>query len=718
MGMVVVSGPLFSPMWYRVASLRPCLRAHVRVHRQKYRDQVWYQLSSPMSGRRHRLNQAAYRFVGHLDGRRTAGEVWDELVTSSGDDALTQDEAIRLLGQLNMAELLQCELTPDVDRLFRQHRAQLRRKRWMELNPLAVRVRLFDPTRQLAAFDSWLAWLFCRASFVVWLAVVLPAVLIAAAHGAELSGFAAAHVDTPRYLLIAWLAYPLIKALHELGHGLAVRRWGGEVHDVGFTLFVLVPVPYVDASAASAFTRRAQRAVVSAIGIMVELFIAALAFYVWLNVQPGWVRDTAFVVMLIAAISTLAFNGNPLLRFDGYHLLCDLLDLPNLDSRSRAWWGNLIQRRLFKIDGPALPLANGERKWLIVYAPLAWSYRIYIGMLIVLWLGDKSTLLSGIVALAVGIMLIVMPCAMHFRGVLRFAEDMERRRALRVLGAMGIAILLAVTLLPMPYGTVAPAVVWLPEQAHVRAGSDGFVRELRVRDGEIVVPGQLLAVLEDPALLAGQEEANARLTGLRVRQFHAMQNDRFQAQNLAEAIAHAEAELARIDTRVAQLEVRSEMAGSVVLARQDDLPGTFLAKGQLLGYVLDARELIVRAAAPHEAAALIRERSRAANVWLEENHGLPVAGRMRRDVPAAMFRLPSAALSDRNGGAVVTDPADPEHLRTLAPVLLIDVALTPNPLQRIGGRAWVRFDFGDAPLAVQWAQALRQLLLQHFDTAV
>jgi putative peptide zinc metalloprotease protein len=197
-----------------------------------------------------------------------------------------------------------------------------------------------------------------------------------------------------------------------------------------------------------------------------------------------------------------------------------------------------------------------------------------------------------------------------------------------------------------------------------------------------------------------------------------MQNDRFQTQNLAEAIAHAEAELARIDTRVAQLEVRSEMAGSVVLARQDDLPGTFLAKGQLLGYVLDARELIVRAAAPHEAAALIRERSRAANVWLEENHGLPVAGRMRRDVPAAMFRLPSAALSDRNGGAVVTDPADPEHLRTLAPVLLIDVALTPNPLQRIGGRAWVRFDFGDAPLAVQWAQALRQLLLQHFDTAV
>jgi putative peptide zinc metalloprotease protein len=260
--------------------------------------------------------------------------------------------------------------------------------------------------------------------------------------------------------------------------------------------------------------------------------------------------------------------------------------------------------------------------------------------------------------------------------------------------------------------------VWLPEHAQVRAKTEGFLRELRVRNGDRVERGQLLAVLDDPALLASQAEAGARLMALRVRQYHALQNDRTQAPSLSQAITHAEAELARVDERVAQLEIRSEVAGRMVFARQDDLPGAFLKKGQPLGYVLQADDMMVRATAAQKDAALIRERSRAATVWVAETPGASLTGKLSREVPAATFKLPSPALSDQNGGAILTDPSDPEHLRTLEPVLLIDVALPQNPVQRIGGRAWVRFDFGSEPLAFQWAQSLQQLLLRHFDTAV
>jgi putative peptide zinc metalloprotease protein len=705
-------------MWYRVASLRPRLRAQVRVQRHKYRDQIWYQLADEGSGRRHRLNQAAYRFVGRLDGRHTADEVWKAIVNSAPEEALSQDEAIRVFGQLNAAGLLQCDLNPDIERLFREHRRRARRRRWMELNPLAVQVRLFDPSRRLAIFDRWLTRLFGRSALAIWLLMVLPALLIAAAHWPELRAFAAAHVDAPRYLLIAWLAYPIVKAVHELGHALAVRRWGGEIHDVGFTLFVLIPVPYVDASAASAFTRRTERAIVSAIGIMVELFIAALALYVWLNVQSGWVRDTAFVVMLITAVSTVVFNGNPLLRFDGYHLMCDLLDLPNLDSRSRAWWSNLTQRRVFAIDAPPLPLAAGERKWLMLYAPLAWCYRLYVGALIVLWIAGASGLLAAAAAVAVIFMFVLIPGAALVRGVMHAIGGAQRTRALRIFAGAGTGMLVAVTLVPAPYGTVAPAVVWLPEQAQVRAESEGFVREVRVRDGEPVAPGQLLAVLDDPVLRASQAEIKARLMSLQVRHFYAQQGDRVQVRNWVQAIAHAEAELERIETRIAQLEIRSRIAGRMVMARPDDLPGAFLKKGQLLGHVLAPGELIVRAAVPNEDAALVRERTRASRVWLNEKPGGALQGELRREVPAAAFTLPTAALADHNGGPVQTDPADPEHLRTLQPVFMIDVALPQAETQRVGGRAWVRFDFGSEPLAFQWMHALRQLLLEHFATAV
>jgi len=710
-----MSGPLLSENWYRVAHLRPRLRPQVRVKRQRFRHQMWYQLIDTGSGRHHRLNQSAYWFIGRLNGEYTVAEVWNELVQKYGDEALTQDDAIRVLGQLSNAELLQCQLTPNIEALFHQHKQQTSRKRWMELNPLAIRVRLFDPSRWLAIFDPWLTTLFRPASFMLWLIVVAPALLIAAEHWVELRAFAIAHVQTPRYLLIAWLAYPFIKLIHELGHALAVRRWGGEVHDVGFTAFVLVPVPYVDASAATGFPRRSQRALVSGIGIMVELFLAALALYLWLNVQPGLVQDTAFVVMLITSVSTLAFNGNPLLRFDGYHLLCDLLDLPNLDARSKSWWHNLLLRRLFKRDTPALPLAAGEGKWLALYAPMAWSYRFYIGVLIAFWAGEKSAPLGLLIMIVLIFSVLVRPIKSMAQETVNLMQGRARQRTKLVFGGLLVTVVLLVTLTPMPYGTTAQAVVSLPDEAQVRAGTDGFVAGIKVKDGDKVEPGQVLAVLDDPELIASQSAAQSRLMGLRAQQYYAMTADRLQAANLSEAVSHAEAEAARLDAQVAQLEIRSQIAGKMVMARQDDVLGTWLKKGQLLGYVLGSGEFIVRAVVSHQDAPQILRHARSTEIRLDERPTEPLSGQIRRTVPAATNQLPSPALADQNGGTLVTDPADPEHLRTLEPVFLIDVALPDNPIEHIGGRALVRFSFGMEPLAFQWAHRMNQLFLQHLN---
>lgn len=713
-----MSGPLLSENWYRVAQLRPHLRPHVRVKRQRFRNQLLYQLIDTGSGRHHRLNQAAYMFIGRLNGDYTVAEVWNELVHSYGDEALTQDDAIRVLGQLNNAELLQCQLTPNIEALFRQHKKQTRRKRWMELNPLAIRVRLFDPSRWLAKFDPWLPTLFRPASFTLWLIVVIPALLIAAEHWLELRAFATAHVQTPRYLLIAWLVYPFIKLIHELGHALAVRRWGGQVHDVGFTAFVLVPIPYVDASAATGFPRRSQRALVSGIGIMVELFLAALALYLWLNVLPGLVQDTAFVIMLITSVSTLVFNGNPLLRFDGYHLFCDLLDLPNLDARSKSWWYNLLQRRLFKRDIPALPLTDGEAKWMALYAPLAWSYRFYVGVLIAFWAGLKFALLGLLIMIALIVSMLVLPIKSMAQETANLMQGRARQRAKLMFGGLLAAIILLVTVIPLPYGTMASAVVSLPDEAQVRAGTDGFVAGIKVKDGDMVVPGQVLAVLDDPDLIASQAAAQNRLIGLSAQQYYALTTDRLQAVNLAEAVSHAQAEAIRLDARVAQLEIRSQIAGQMMMVRQDDVLGTWLKKGQLIGYVLGSEEFIVRAVVAHQDAPQIFQHVRSAEIRLEERPTDSLSGQIRRSVPAATHFLPSAALADQNGGDLVTDPADPEHLRTLEPVFLIDVAVPDNRIEHIGGRAKVRFSFGMEPLVFQWAHRLNQLFLQHFDGAL
>ena len=708
-----MSGPLLSAQWYRVAHLQPRLRPQVRVQRHAGRRQVWHQLADAASGRRHRINQDAWRFVGCFDGHVSVGQAWDAVLARHGDQALTQDQAIRVLEQLSSAELLQCELPPDIQAQFRQKQQRETRQRWLAMNPLAIRLKLFDPSRWLDRCAPALPWLFSPLMLLAWLAAVLPALLMVPHHWPELKAFALHHAGTPRFLAIAWLVYPVIKGLHEAGHALAVRRWGGAVREVGLTMFLLMPVPYVDASAASDFTQRSRRAVVSAAGILVELLLAALAFYIWTGVQPGLVRDIAFVTLLTAGLSTLAVNANPLLRFDGYFLLCDLAGLPNLDQRSRAWWSGFLQRRVAGADSAPMALAPGERKWLVLYAPLALAYRLALGIQTMLWGAGKSALLACLLAAALAAAMLAGPLRVAGGIVLQLMRDGSRPRAriAMLLGAAGL--LLALVALPLPFGTSVNAVVWLPEQAQVRAATAGVIRELAAGDGMLVQAGQVLAVLEDPELDASRAEASSRLDALLAEQYKLLRSAPAQALGLEQSIAHTQGELARLDEKIGGLVIRSGVSGRLALRRQEDLPGAYLKKGALLGHVLPAGDVTVRALVPHADAALVRERSRAISVWLSDR-AAALPARMVRDVPAATQMLPSDALSERNGGPPPTDPADKDNLRALESYFLFDVALPNATIERAGARAQVHFDFGNAPLAVQWAHALRQLALRQF----
>ena len=302
-----MNGPsAFSSQWYRVAGLHPSLRSQVRVRRQIYRDEVWYVLADPVSGRFHRMNAAAYAFVGRCDGSRTVDALAEAMLAEDPDQALTQDEIVQLLVQLNQRGLIQCEVTPDVEAIFRRQHQEAREERRLGVNPLAFRVRLGDPNDFLKRFDRWRYVIFSWQMLLVWLAVICAGGLVAATHVDALSSAARTWMGTPRFLLMAWLLYPPIKAVHELAHGLAVRRFGGEVHQTGVSLLLLTPAPFVDASAAAAFRHAGQRVIVSAAGIITELTPAGLALIVWALVQPGLVQDLALVVAVVGGVRRYA----------------------------------------------------------------------------------------------------------------------------------------------------------------------------------------------------------------------------------------------------------------------------------------------------------------------------------------------------------------------------------------------------------------------------
>ena len=384
-----MSDSFFSPSWYRVAELKPRLRSHAQLHRHEYRGRVWYILQDLAGGKSHRFSPAAWRFIGLMDGRLTVQELWDAVSRDSGDDAPTQDEVIRLLGQLHAADALICDVMPDSEELFRRfgkhERMKLKQRLW---TPLAVRFPLFDPEQFLERSYPGVRFLFSWFGAVLWLAVVGTGAVMAASHWGDLTEGIVDRALTPQNLVLLWFVYPLVKALHELGHGYAAKYAGGEVHEIGIMLLVLVPVPYVDVSSTWGVRDKRKRMLVGAAGIAVELFLGALAMFVWLNAESGAVHAIAYNVMLISGVSTLLFNGNPLLKFDGYYVLSDAIEIPNLATRSNKYLGYLIQRYLFGLKNADSPAeTRGERVWFVIYGIAAFLYRMFIMFVIILYIG-------------------------------------------------------------------------------------------------------------------------------------------------------------------------------------------------------------------------------------------------------------------------------------------------------------------------------------------
>src|SRR5947209_10522168 len=158
-----MNAPLLSSWWYRVAARKPKLRAHARLHRHRYRGEVWYLLQDPASSRVHRFTPSARLIIALMDGERSVAELWEIANRRLGENAPTQDEMIQLLGQLHAADLLQADVTPDVAELFaRGEREDKARHRRSYANPMAIRIPLWDPDAFLNRFRGFFGWIWGR----------------------------------------------------------------------------------------------------------------------------------------------------------------------------------------------------------------------------------------------------------------------------------------------------------------------------------------------------------------------------------------------------------------------------------------------------------------------------------------------------------------------------------------------------------------------------
>ncbi|WP_455365414.1 hypothetical protein [Kaarinaea lacus] len=714
---------LFSPSWYRVSNLRPRLRSHAQVHRHFYRGQLWYVVQNHSTGRFHRFSPEAYFIIGLMDGKLTLNEIWESAAQRLGDDMPTQEEVINLLTQLHRADVLQSDSVPATEELQLRDSKQVRRKRLQTLrSPLAIRIPLLDPEKFLHGLSPVFAPLFSGFGTLLWLLVVSWAVFLAAGHWSALTENISDRVLAMDNLLLLWITFPFVKALHELGHGFAVKRWGGEVHEMGIMFLVFMPVPYVDASAASAFSSKYQRMVVGSAGMLVEVFIAALAMFVWLNVEPGIVRAVAFNVMLIAGVSTVLFNGNPLLRFDGYYILMDWLEIPNLGTRSNQYLGYLIQRYAFGLQKAQSPVAvPGERGWFVFYSIASFFYRMFIFVTIIWFVAGKFFVIGVLLAIWAATTTLIIPLIKQAWFVTSSPRlSRQRGRALGVSGVFVFTVLAVLLMVPVPSGSIVEGVIWAPEKSIVRASAAGLITGLVAQSGQKVNPSDILVECEEPGLSAEVRVLEAQLKELRARYDAERVKDKTQAQITQQDIEHVQGMLVRAEERQQDLIIRSPAQGEFVVSDPLDMPGRFVRRGEVIGYVMNFKDATARIVVEQEDVDLVRKHLRDIKVRLSDRLATVIPAELEREVPAATDELPSPALSISGGGTIATRP-DAQSSNDVSSIALrksfqFDVKLhTDIPVTTIGERVYVRLTREPEPLAVQWFRLGRQLFLSKFN---
>lgn len=696
-----MAGSLRHAEWYLISEQKFRRRAAVLQTPQIFRGQAFLVLSDKITGQHLRLVQRAERLWRALDGQRTVQQIWDDL---GGSQAEIFEWIMTLVSSGMLLSDHQMDPKHLTDRGLRKRNQLLESK---AAGPLSIKLSLFDPSRLIAFLYPVMRPILSPLGAGLILVLILSALVTAALNWPALAGAVDRNMLSQSGLLGLALAYPILKALHELAHGVLVHKYGGEVRDFGVMFLVFFPVPYVDASDANAFADKRARMLVAAGGVIAELTVAALSLFVWLNMEPGFERAILFNFMVIGSISTVLFNGNPLLKFDSYFVLADWLEIPNLAAKSSAFVQDQFLSRLLGLRRD-IHAERGEAPIFMIYGVLSLVYRLVLTVSITLIVYQLFFVFGLILAAWSLIMSIVLPLRNMIRKALQMARQQNRGPAafwrtvvlfLVIFGLVGVV--------KFPFTATGEGQVSVTAAAQLHIDSSGQIVQVLQASGAMVTRGDPLLRLVNPDQTARQKVLTIAVQELTQR----LQSGGLSVtarQAALRELALAQADLAKVtDLETASLLTAPQDGRLEWQHGRDPMLGGFVFRGDELGVVITPGQIELVLSFPAAYAGLVPDQGM---VQVLMPDGSALAAPMTRARVIDQGQQAPAAILISGGGQV---PDMPDHAG-LAMTASLVVWVTPD--QDVSAQAGMRVQGRIAlPKATLWAQSmfhLRRLFLR------
>jgi len=700
---------IFSDEWYKVANLYVKLNPNVVIIKQVFNNIPYYIIQDPISHQFFKITQKAYNFIAKIDGKRNVEAIWQETLQYNPQNLLTQQEVINLLIHLHQKNLLyfkgRVNATEIAKRVKKRELEQLKQKL---LSFFYLHIPLFNPNKILNKLRFVIDIIYSKFGLFIWLIVFFLGV------NEVIENFSKIYDNSLQFfgaknIISIYIAIFILKFFHELSHAFSIKKFGGNVTEMGIMLLILTPLPYVDTSEAYLFTSKTQRIISSLAGILSDLFFASIAAIIWANTNSLDIKAVAFYIMFFGSISSLFFNGNPLLKFDAYYILSDIVEIPNLYEKSKRLIFNFVEKYFFKKE--VFDVANNlkEKMILFFYAILSFLYKIFITIAIVVYVSSKVFALGVIFALISLYIWIINPLIKYIQYI-NHISNYEKKERILITSLLFLIILISLFLIPLPNTIKSQGVILDKDSLNLYTQNEAYLKNIYIKNAKFVNKDKILLEFENKNLSLKLQKLQSKLTQTKYLIQELKNRANINIYSLQKSIKAIYKEINYIKEKIKNLKVYAPKEGVFIANEIEYKKNNLFLRGEKIAQIYPLKRFEFNAIIPQEDAyKIFSNKNYKVEIKLLNDTKKILIPKNVIVLPFQKSKLPSLSLSHLVGGEVVTNKKN----KAIESFYLLKAYINTDK-KYVGLRGYIKIIFQKQPLYYQIYSKIKQFIQKRY----
>ncbi len=658
------------------------LRSDLEIHRHIFREEASYVIRDPLNLQHYRVSKHEYQILSHLTDDKSLSEIFAELVATNKIKESEEESFYEFVFSLHQQSFLNLPVSNDKV-LYRRYQNKVNARRKSKLiGFLFLQIPLFNPDTILDKTVNWFRPLFTKTCFIFWLFLMaIGNYILIAQHEALLTPMSS--MFTLKNIIIMWTTLIILKVIHEFGHAYACKIHNGYVPEIGIYLIAFTPCAYVDVTSSWGFTRKRDRIIVGLGGIYFESYIALFALFTWAMSSDPFIKMVCHNTFFMASLITLFMNINPLMRFDGYYILSDLIEVPNLRSRSQKFVKNILKRTFLGIETEPINHSRSIRSFLFIFGIASTLYRIFIVMTIAAVIATKAFIVGIMMAIFYLLTEIVKSIYGTVNYLWRSPEAAPvRRRAIIISIILLVGVPFVVCMVPIPSHIRPTGLVVKENETIIRSPHDGFINYTNDLNNQDISSNIVLAKLTSPAVNEKYLDTKARLESSQLKLDAYRNTPAKRAFYIEQKKIHAalKEQLKHRQVEMNKLEIYSGKAGYLVNGLKEKDKGRYLKIGDEIGTIISGNWMVKAYLTDEEIASSQPQVGQKVEYKCKTVDSPTLKGKIIKIAPAGSHSLDMPALTNLADGNIEVDLDSSE---TKIPYFEVVIALEEGDFDKL-----------------------------------